>query len=418
MARFVGIGFGAIQAGLFVREAHRSGAFDSISIAARRGDLVDGIKAKQSFKLNVAHADRVVTETISDVEAYRLAQTDRDALIDALTAATEIAVAVSSVADYAGGGPDGPDQLLAQAVLRKARGEGPKAIIYAAENHHDAARLLAQAVVAAASHIDPSVDVSVAFQTVDTVIGKMSRVVDDPDELTTFGLGEMTPGSGRAFLVEAFNHIQISRIDPALTSGRHIAVFDEKDNLRPFEDAKLHGHNATHALLAYLGMLAGHKWIVDVLADERIAPLARQAFVAESGAALCAQHDGQDPLFTAAGYADYVDDLIARMGSPFLRDTCQRIGRDVERKLGWNDRLAGTMRICLQHGVAVPLYALATLAALQTWQGQTRDLTPLEGLWTVGGAGAQELQAVLTAVAAQRSKFQNLLADISTDSAA
>ncbi|MEO0637181.1 MAG: hypothetical protein AAFY73_11085 [Pseudomonadota bacterium] len=418
MGRFVGIGFGAIQAGLFVREASRSGAFESITIAARRADLVEAVNRDGRFQINVAQTDRIVSETINGVRALLLGPNDRDALIEALTDATEIAVAVSSVADYRDQGPYGLDQLLAGAVLRKAGGHGPKALIYAAENHHEAARLLEHAIVDAALKIDPDVDVSSHFQTVDTVIGKMSRIVSDPDELEPLGVAEMTPGSGRAFLVEAFNRIQISEVDPERTSGRGIDVFEEKDDLHPFEDAKLHGHNATHALLAYLGTLAGHQWMADVLQDQRIAPMARDAFLNESGAALRAKHQGQDWLFTIDGYRAYVDDLIGRIGNPFLRDTCERIGRDIERKLGWDDRLIGTVRVCLDQGVESSRYAIAALAAHQLWRGHVREFASMQALWLGQGADEAAAAPVLDLLNSQKAAFQTLLADLAAEPAA
>ncbi|MEN0087917.1 MAG: hypothetical protein AAF737_05725, partial [Pseudomonadota bacterium] len=246
--------------------------------------------------------------------------------------------------------------------------------------------------------------------------GKMSRIVSDDAEIAATGLAEMTPGTGRAFLVEAFNQIQISRIDPSLTGGRAISVFDEKDDLRPFEDAKLHGHNATHALLAYFGMLAGHEWMADVLADDRIAPIARAAFIEESGAALIAEHDGEDFLFTTEGYEHYVDDLLVRMANPFLRDDCQRIGRDIERKLGWGDRLIGTIRLCLKHDVDPKRYAMAALAAHHLWQTDRErtadDLSALIALCQRHGADPDELANVMTTLANHRPQFQEFAASL------
>jgi hypothetical protein len=85
-----------------------------------------------------------------------------------------------------------------------------------------------------------------------TVIGKMSRVVSDPVERCAFGLAPMTPGDTRAFLVESFNHILISHIRfDAPGFMRSLTTFVEKDDLLPFEEVKLYGHNATHALVRF-----------------------------------------------------------------------------------------------------------------------------------------------------------------------
>ncbi len=65
----------------------------------------------------------------------------------------------------------------------------------------------------------------------------------------------------------------------------------------------------------------------------------------ESGVPLCRRYAGSDPMFTPAGFRQYVEDLIVRMVNPYVRDTVARVGRDPARKLGWDDRLVGAMRL-------------------------------------------------------------------------
>jgi mannitol-1-phosphate/altronate dehydrogenase len=50
--------------------------------------------------------------------------------------------------------------------------------------------------------------------------------------------------------------------------------------------------------------------------------------------------------------------------SPFLYDSVDRIIRDPERKLGWDDRLCGIIRNALSAGVIPRRYALGAAAAL------------------------------------------------------
>ena len=76
------------------------------------------------------------------------------------------------------------------------------------------------------------------------------------------------------------------------------------------------------------------------------------------------KHAGVDSLFTRQGYAHYADDLLARMTNPYLLDTVERVGRDPARKLGWNDRLVGTMRVALDQGIEPQRYAFGAAAAL------------------------------------------------------
>jgi mannitol-1-phosphate 5-dehydrogenase len=400
---FVGIGFGAIQAGLYLREAKASGTFARTVVALRRPELASALAAAGEVRINTALGNGLRVETLGGIEARCLAdEADRARLHADLVAAHEIAVAVSSVGDYATKGPGSLDRLLAAAISEKARGRGPKALIYSSENNNDAARLLEEAILSALPEESRGAARG-AFQTVDTVIGKMSRVVTEPSEIASAGLAPALPGGDRAFLVEAFNRIFVSRVDPARTSGRGIATFTEKDDLLPFEHAKLFGHNATHAGLAYAGQVLGIAWMSEVLALAPIRSFFREAFLEESGAAMIRLHGGSDPLFTPAGYAAYVDDLLERMANPWLRDSCERIGRDAERKLGWDDRLIGTIRLARGQGIPVDRYGIAALAGLEVLGRSPEDMRPA---WQRAGAPAGEAAAMAAFLAGLAPRYR------------
>lgn len=362
---FVGIGFGAIQTGLFLREAQASGAFERYVVAMRRAELVDDVNGSGTVTVNIAMPDGIKVETYHGVEARCLNNAeDLQQLNLDLVAAEEISVAVSSVDDYVTDGPNSLHKLLADAISVKLNSNAPKALIYSSENHNEAASLLEAAILSALPETEKADAVSV-FQTVDTVIGKMSRVITDADEIQDAGLATSSPNGSQAFLVEAFNNILMSKVDLGRTSGRGISQLVEKSDLLPFEHAKIHGHNATHAGFAYIGNVLGLEWMADVAAIPEIHAFFRDAFLQESGEALIKLHGGRDPLFSEQGYEAYVDDLLERMANPWLRDTCARIGRDVGRKLGWDDRLIGTIRLVQGQGVSARRYGFATLAGFE-----------------------------------------------------
>jgi mannitol-1-phosphate 5-dehydrogenase len=171
--------------------------------------------------------------------------------------------------------------------------------------------------------------------------------------------------------VETFNRILISQVcfphvpgEPRFQRG--IPAFMEKADLLPFEEAKLYGHNATHALAAYLASLRGLERIADLRQTADLLAFIRAAFLEESGKALIRKHAGKDRLFTPEGYREYADDLLARMTNPHLQDSVERVGRDPRRKLGWDDRLVGTLRLALTQDIVPRRYALGTAAALAT----------------------------------------------------
>jgi mannitol-1-phosphate/altronate dehydrogenase len=232
-------------------------------------------------------------------------------------------------------------------------------VVYAAENHNQAAELLLQDL---RKYVSP--ERLHRVQMLNTVIGKMSGIITEMDVIERLGLVTITPTVPRAVLVEEFNRIFISRV--TLEGYRRgIEVFIEKDDLLPFEEAKLYGHNAIHALIAYLADRKSLRTVAEAGKDKQIMLIARDAFINESGAALIKRHAKlSDPLFTPDGYRHYAEDLLERMICPNLNDLVSRVGRDHVRKLGYEDRLYGTMRIALQYGVEPRNLALGAAAGV------------------------------------------------------
>jgi mannitol-1-phosphate 5-dehydrogenase len=372
---YVGFGFGAIQAGLFLYEAFCADAFGRLVVAEVLPDVVAAVRqAKGYFSVNIAYADGVERAQVGPVEIENPAQAaDRQRLIEAIAGAEEIGTAIPSVKYYVSKGPGSLHRILAEGLRRKVAGGGPRAVIYTAENHNQAAEILEAHVLAEIPEDEqPAVRAQVRF--LNTVIAKMSGVIVDPEEMQKQSLIPTTPGEERAFLVESFNQILISKIqfdesEETAPFQRGIRVFEEKEDLLPFEEAKFYGHNAAHALAAYIGMIKGRPYIADLRAIPGVLPFLRAALIEESGKALIRKHTGVGPLFTQAGYCRYADDLLERMFNPHLRDTVERVGRDPARKLGWDDRLIGTMRVALQQGVEPRRYALGAAAALATMPG-------------------------------------------------
>lgn len=127
----------------------------------------------------------------------------------------------------------------------------------------------------------------------------------------------------------------------------------------PFEfyiERKLYLHNMSHAMLAYLGHLAGHKYIWQAACDARISKAAQGALM-ESAEALSRKHGVPLAELTA-----FSEDLMSRFDNPLLGDTVVRVGRYPVRKLAPGDRLAGAVFLCLEQGV-VPDHICAGIAA-------------------------------------------------------
>jgi mannitol-1-phosphate 5-dehydrogenase len=61
---------------------------------------------------------------------------------------------------------------------------------------------------------------------------------------------------------------------------------------------------------------------------------------------------------------DHIRDLLCRFNNRALKDTCARVGADIERKLGPLDRFIGAMRSCEEQGVAPAFISVGAAAAL------------------------------------------------------
>jgi mannitol-1-phosphate 5-dehydrogenase len=280
----------------------------------------------------------------------------------------------------------------------------PNCIVYTAENHNHAAEILEDAC---GQRLDEATrgKASQRIQFLNTVIGKMSGVVTDPVQIKADKLAGLTDGATRALLVEEFNRILITQIRlPGFERG--IKVFIEKPDLLPFEEAKLYGHNATHALLGYLAQRKGHRHMSDIRNDMTLLALAREAFLEESGAAMIARHKGVDPLFTPDGYKAYTDDLLERMVNPFLRDLIERVVRDPRRKLAWDDRLIGTMRLALDAGVQPRRFALGAAAAVEGLASPKPPGETLTELWPAADEPPGRKARLISLVTEAHSKLK------------
>lgn len=375
MKTFLGIGLGPIQVSIFLDGAFRGG-FERLVIADVDAKLIEFIRANEgTIQFNIASNKQIITKTITGIEIYSPEiPEDAEKLVQVASAASEIATALPSVAFYR---HLGWLKSGFQSAPRQRR------IVYAAENHNRAAEELENAVG--------------CFENtcyLNTVIGKMSCIVP-AEEVAARGILALTPEADRGHLVEQFNKILVQssdQIDARMVQGLHA-----KPALLPFEEAKLYGHNAVHFWLGLRAQQLGARFMHEVADDTELLEIARRAFVNESGAALCKKWAGVDDLFTDSGYAAYADDLLERMLNPYLTDRVDRVCRDLERKLGWDDRAIGTLRVALNQDVQPILFAEGAARAARILYGNDPELIRkgLESLWAHWDDEAERVWSII-----------------------
>jgi len=186
---------------------------------------------------------------------------------------------------------------------------------------------------------------------VETSIGKMVPIMSAEDR-------EKDP---LLVYAEAYNTLIVDRKGFRGPVPR-VPGLDPKDNIRAWVDRKLFIHNMGHAVMAYTGHLfgGGYRYIWEAAEDPAVRGVTRRA-MEEAGRALAARYPGE---LTPRAMEEHIRDLLDRFANRALGDTIYRVGRDLYRKLGPDDRLVGAMTMCAEQGVRPAHIALGTACAL------------------------------------------------------
>ena len=151
-------------------------------------------------------------------------------------------------------------------------------------------------------------------------------------------------------------------------------------DVRVYEAAKLRMLNGAHSALAYLGLLRGHRFVHEAIADPEIRATVERLMRDEAARTL-------DPAFDAPAYADA---LLARFANPALPHRLQQIAMDGSQKIP--QRWLATLAWHQRHGQS----CRAILDALAAWIVHVRgDGAPVDDplanrlaeLWREAGEG-------------------------------
>jgi mannitol-1-phosphate 5-dehydrogenase len=119
-----------------------------------------------------------------------------------------------------------------------------------------------------------------------------------------------------------------------------------KENMKAWVDRKLFIHNLGHAAAAYLGFLYNPKFVYlwEALEIREVFNEVRE-MMQQSAAALLKKYPDD---FTKELLQNHIDDLLARFRNKALCDTLFRVGCDLPRKLGPDDRLVGAIKLAIE----------------------------------------------------------------------
>ena len=299
--------------------------------------FVGQIFARNGWDVTFVDVDSRLIQALSDSGAYRVIAVSGDQSeimeitgIKAINAGDEAkvaqAVAEADCISFAVGKNILPKVVpgVARLITERYRHHPDRPVdILISENVQDGAALFRQLL---AQGLPPDFPVNTYIGLVETSLGKMVPIQRGTDPLTMYA--------------EPYNTLIVDRLG---FIGR-IPEFPELEAVSPIQAwvaKKLYIHNLGHAATAYLGYKHNPEavYIWQVLEMPAVASEVRLAMI-QAGAVLRVEFPG---VFSVIDIQDHIDELLHRFANRALGDTLHRVGRDLARKLCWDDRLAGAL---------------------------------------------------------------------------
>jgi mannitol-1-phosphate 5-dehydrogenase len=124
---------------------------------------------------------------------------------------------------------------------------------------------------------------------------------------------------------------------------------DPKENIKAWVERKLFIHNLGHATAAYTGYIKNPSiiYLHEALENPVVLKSTRAAMM-QAADILLVKHPG---VFTKQDLVEHIDDLLGRFSNKYLGDTIYRVGCDLMRKLGPEDRLSGAIKAAIKYNL-------------------------------------------------------------------
>ncbi len=320
------------------------------------GSLAPPIDASQApaacMEALVRPATRIVSLTVTE-KAYGIERTSGKVLPEHPSIAHDLAHPAV---------PTGAIGVLVRALQqRNAMGTAPFTVM-CCDNLPDNGGLLRAGVVDFASRFDPGLSDWIARR-VAFPSSMVDRITPAPTAAT---LKDAQLATGHEDLAavetEAFSQWVL---EDSFTDGRPDWASADVLLVRsvaPYEQMKLRMLNGAHSLIAYLGHVAGERYVRDVMNNETMAAAVRNHLAAASKT--LAPLDGID-------LADYANDLVQRFRNPAIAHETYQIAMDGTEKLP--QRIFAPAIDALSRGDDAGVYALAVAAWMRYCLGKDEN---------------------------------------------
>ena len=319
--------FGAGKIGRsFIGQVFSRSGYEVVFVDINR-QLIELLNEHGQYKVVIKEGENDQTLVIRHVRGICLDDTEQ--VIDELTDAGIVSLSVGQQ------GLQATIPILAQALVnrRQKHGDAPLDIIIA-ENMRNADIFIRDELRKRLPD-DYLLDQWVGL--VETSIGKMVPIMTqkdiEDDPLQVFA--------------EPYNSLIVAK-NGFRNPLPDVSFLAPKENIKAWVDRKLFIHNLGHATAAYLGFVAYPKaiYIWEVLDKPEIYRATRQTML-QAADILQALYPGE---FTPSQLEEHIDDLLRRFMNKSLGDTLFRVGCDLYRKLGPDDRLVAPVQAAIRTG--------------------------------------------------------------------
>lgn len=287
--------------------------------------VIDGLNQKECYRVVIKGEteEEIVVPNVRAISAL-----DKGKVTEAVSTAGILAVSVGKNA------LEKIIPVIAEGLLQREKNyPGTPLDIILAENMRSAADFVREQFMKNLPSVFP---VETLVGLVETSIGKMVPIIPlaelEKDPLVVFA--------------EPYNTLILDRkgFKSPIPKLNGLAP---KNNIKAWVDRKAFIHNLGHATAAYYGHFLHPEavYIYEILDDSEVFQFTR-AVMLQSADILRAVYPEE---YTASELEDHINDLINRFRNKALRDTIFRVGQDLVRKLGIDDRFMGSIHLAIEY---------------------------------------------------------------------
>jgi len=199
----------------------------------------------------------------------------------------------------------------------------------------------------------PSLDIIVAENLRDPAALAEETLETELPGIHACSVGKMVPLQDRdpagelVVRAEPFNTLVVDGTDWRGETPKDVRWVRLVEDIHAWMDSKMFIHNLGHSACAWRSRAAspGVARIADTLEDPRVFHHVRTVMLAMARIVGAEYEDA----FSSVDLAAHVEDLLHRFSNRELGDTVERVGRDLTRKLGRDERVIGSMRLAAKY---------------------------------------------------------------------